>query len=114
MGSPSQGDASPIPVRRCPLNVMAGLVGSQRVDHFKNKIFVKGFSAMLVPTRKTQDVLLWHLVSNRDDSHISYRDSTVAHDETIRRADLDRLRHVVGWCPKVGFYAGEIPPPNAF
>ena len=34
-----------------PLNMMAGLARTQRVNTFNGKLFIKGFSTMLVPTK---------------------------------------------------------------
>ncbi|KAF5678711.1 nucleoside phosphorylase [Fusarium heterosporum] len=44
-----------------PLHLMAGLARAQRVDCFKDKVDIKGFSAMLIPTKKSpvRHVLGW-------------------------------------------------------
>ncbi|KAI9764589.1 MAG: hypothetical protein M1840_008318 [Geoglossum simile] len=77
-----------------PLNVMAG------------KVFIKGFSTMLVPTKQSGDLLIWHLLYNKDGDRISYLDNTVPHVENISVFDLEKARHVLGWCSEVRNYAG--------
>jgi hypothetical protein len=90
-----------------PLNVMARLAQAQRVNTFNGKIFVKGFSTMLVPTKRIGDLLIWHLFYNEDGSRISYLDSTVAHCVNLNVQDLEKTRHILGWCLNVQFYAGR-------
>lgn len=58
-----------------PLNVMAALLDEERVNTFRNRLYIKGINAMLVPTKRFDDIILWHLLLNEDGSHISYLDS---------------------------------------
>ncbi|KAK2592180.1 hypothetical protein QQS21_010122 [Conoideocrella luteorostrata] len=103
----------PIPRRSEPntgleisLNIMAGLVGTKRVNTFNGYIFIKGFSAMLVPTRNTGDLLIWHLLYKKDGNHISYLDNTVAHAQNLIEFELEEARHIIGWCSEVKYCAG--------
>ncbi|KAL3448298.1 hypothetical protein BJX65DRAFT_317505 [Aspergillus insuetus] len=57
-----------------PLNMMAGLVQASRMNRFDESLVIKGFSAMLVPTRQAGDLLIWHLVYNRNGGRVSYLD----------------------------------------
>jgi hypothetical protein len=43
-----------------PLNMMAGLLYTDRAIEFDSKVFIKGFSDMLVATRVVDDILVWH------------------------------------------------------
>lgn len=87
---------------------MAALLDEERVNTFRNRLYIKGFNAMLVPTKRFDDIILWHLLLNEDGSHISYLDSnSVETDGTIRLADLETHRHIVGWCSNATYYAGE-------
>ncbi|KIL83643.1 hypothetical protein FAVG1_13126 [Fusarium avenaceum] len=90
-----------------PLNIMAGLVQTQRVDQFDNKIYIKGFAMMLVPSQRIEDILHWHLVYNKDGSRISYLDDNLDQEKYITRLNLEDFRHVLGWCSEVKFYAGS-------
>ncbi|KAK6335930.1 hypothetical protein TWF730_003305 [Orbilia blumenaviensis] len=89
-----------------PLNMMAGLAGTKYVQTFNDKLFIKGFSTLLIPTKREGDTLIWHLVCNEDGNRISYFEDTVSHAEKLSFSELETTRHVVGWCPKAGYYAG--------
>jgi hypothetical protein len=90
-----------------PLNMMAGLARTQRANTFNGKLFIKGFSTMLVPTKHSGDLLIWHLLYNKDGNRISYLDNTIPHVENISIFDLEKARHVVGWCSEIRNYAGR-------
>jgi hypothetical protein len=104
----------PIPYRsepstglEIPLDIMAGLVRTRRINTFNGKLFIKGFSTMLVPTRLSGDLLIWHLLYNKSGSRISYLDNTVAYADNANAVDLEKTRHIVGWCSEVKYYAGR-------
>jgi hypothetical protein len=107
-GYPILRRPQPQPGLEIPLNVMAALLDEERVNPFQNRLYIKGFNAMLVPTKRFDNLLLWHLLLNKDESHISYLDSkSVETDETTRLADLETHRHIVGWCSNATYHAGE-------
>ena len=104
----------PIPLRseietglEIPLHIMAGLAQSQRVNTFDGKVLIKGFSTMLVLIKKSADLIIWHLLYNKDGNRISYLDNTVTHGETASVSDVEKARHVLGWCSEVKYYAGK-------
>lgn len=90
------------------LNIMAGLAQTQRVDRFDSRVYIKGFSTMLVPTRLEGNFLYWHLVYNKEGSRISYLDGVLEQEQRIVHMDLKDFRHVLGWCSEARFYAGKI------
>lgn len=90
------------------LNVMVGLARAQRVNRFKEKVYVKGFSTMLVPTKKTTDIICWHLIYNKDGEHISYLDDDQDQEQYIGQLDLENYRHILGWCSEAKLYAGKL------
>ncbi|KAI0380109.1 hypothetical protein F5Y04DRAFT_289679 [Hypomontagnella monticulosa] len=47
-----------------PLNMMAIMAGADRVDEFDGKIYIKGFSTMLIATRLVGDMMIWHYFYN--------------------------------------------------
>ncbi|KAH6869157.1 hypothetical protein B0T10DRAFT_418901 [Thelonectria olida] len=107
-----------------PLNMVAALAGSNRANEFDGKIFIKGFSTMLIATKITRDLLIWHYFYNRQGERISYLDHELQNVDSISLLQLDSARHVVGWCSKFTSYAGEsnarynidgtgLPPPHA-
>lgn len=95
-----------------PLNIIAGLARTKQVDTFDGKTFIKGFSAMLIPTKPSEDILTWHLLYNKDGSRISYLDSIAAHASHIGISFLENARHIVGWCSEVKSFAGECMKPR--
>ena len=91
-----------------PLNVMVALLDEERINTFKNRWYIKGFNAMLVPTKCLDGLLLWHLLLNEDESYVSYLDSkSVEMDDTVSLVELEAHRHVVGWCVDATYHAGE-------
>ncbi len=81
-----------------PLSMLAAINNTRTVEMFNRKVFLKGFSSMLVPTKKCKDMLVWHLLYNKHScNRISYLDCGVEHAD-VKIADLERTRHVVGWC----------------
>ncbi|KAL6798478.1 hypothetical protein J3E68DRAFT_449393 [Trichoderma sp. SZMC 28012] len=88
-----------------PLNMIAALANTQRIDEFNGKIFIKGFSTMLIPTDYTEGVVIWHLQYRSDGAHISYFDACVPHT-SIDISDLEQSRNIVGWCSRADIFAG--------
>ncbi|OGM48282.1 hypothetical protein ABOM_002156 [Aspergillus bombycis] len=105
----------PIPYRsgqgtglEVPLNILAGLVHANRVDVFRGKLFIKGFSSLLIPTEhiRDQSEILWHLCYNMRGGRISYLNGIAPHAGHITLADLESSRHILGWCSDARCYAG--------
>ncbi|KAK5997703.1 Conidiophore development regulator abaB [Cladobotryum mycophilum] len=90
-----------------PLDIMAALVRTQRVDRFRESTYIKGFSTMLVLMKRVGDILCWHLLYKKDGSRISYLDDHLDKERYTGRSDLEGLRHVVGWCSEAKSYAGS-------
>jgi len=90
-----------------PLNMIARLGGSQRADEFDAKVYIKGFSTMLIATKIAGDLLIWHYFHNSKGERISYLDHTLQTVENISLLQLDKYRHVVGWSAKCVYYAGK-------
>lgn len=90
-----------------PIKIMAHLIGAQYLHDFSGDTFIKGFSAMFIPTRHCQDILIWHLVYNETGEHLSYLDHRLEKILKITDHDLANLRHVVGWCPEVKIHTGS-------
>lgn len=89
------------------LNILAGLARTQRVEQFNERLCIKSFSMMLVPTKRNGDVLYWHLIYNKDGSRISYLDDCAVQEQHVSGLDLENLRHVLGWCSEAKSYAGK-------
>ena len=94
------------------LDLMAQLVGVRRISNFSGSILIKGCSAVLVPTRLTQDTIIWHLVFDELGSYISYADPRLKYilENSVKgltRGALETSRHVLGWCSYVFNRAGR-------
>lgn len=91
-----------------PLNIIAGLVRTRRINTFNGTLFIKGFSAMLVPTKCCGDLLIWHLLYNKDGNRISYLENTISPIDNISVSELEKTRHVIGWSSDIKYYVGRI------
>jgi hypothetical protein len=94
------------------LDMMAVLTQAKYVTKFDERIVMKGFSTMLVPTERNGDTIFWHMLYNEDGNRISYRDDRIANEASdlhmeLEYADAERSRHVLGWSSKVEISAGE-------
>ncbi|KAL7918478.1 hypothetical protein ACQKWADRAFT_316483 [Trichoderma austrokoningii] len=90
-----------------PLNMMAALANSRRIDEFHGSIFIKGFSTMLIPTDfvEGEGVITWHLQYRTDGGHVSYYDACVPH-VSVSASDVEQSRNIVGWCSQADLLAG--------
>lgn len=96
-----------------PLDMMAQLAGSRRIQDFCGSVFVKSFSTLLLLTKRVADVVIWHLVFNENGEYISYTDPRVQSIESPKSSSrglhsLQSQRHILGWCSKVDNIAGEL------
>lgn len=64
---------------------------------------------MLIPAKKSGDLLIWHLLCNKHRERISYIEKTGEHERKITVDSLERFRHVVGWCSDATYHAGMSP-----
>ncbi|KAJ0420501.1 hypothetical protein BJY00DRAFT_136689 [Aspergillus carlsbadensis] len=86
-----------------PLEMMTTLAQAQRPTLFQGKICFKGFSVILVPTKRAENCVLWHMLFNEDGSRISYSDDRIPglpglYPDGLRVADLHTATHILGWC----------------
>ncbi|KAI1213921.1 uncharacterized protein F4807DRAFT_409721 [Annulohypoxylon truncatum] len=85
------------------LDMLVALARARYVDTFKSKVFIKGFSTMLIPTKQSGNLLVWHLLYNKDpNKRISYLDCDLGHQHIdIEMHALGKYRHILGWCSDV-------------
>lgn len=88
------------------IGLMAILVGTSYVQPFAGKLFFKGFSTMLMSIKRDTDVMLWHLISCKDDERVSYNEGIPLSNYTVQPADLENSRHILGWCSAAICMAG--------
>jgi hypothetical protein len=90
-----------------PLEIMASLTGTRKVNIFDGRIVLKGFSTMLVPAKCNQNAVTWHLLYQKDGEHISYLQSEQFPLLELKIQQLEKARHFLGWCPAARMYAGR-------
>ncbi|KAJ5909860.1 purine and uridine phosphorylase [Penicillium tannophilum] len=92
-----------------PLNILAGLVHAENAEIFNGRIFIKGFSNLLLPTEyvRDEDQITWHLLYNAEGKRISYLHGIKGHAENIPLSALGTNRHILGWCLDAKCYAGS-------
>lgn len=90
-----------------PLHMLMALADATTVSEFDNKTFIKGFSAMLIPTNQVDDMILWHLLFNEDGSRISYIDYRASGIQHISPTGLREARHILGWTTKAKNHTGS-------
>lgn len=95
-----------------PLCLMVALAQARHVTAFDGKLFIKGFCTILMPTKHVGNIVIWHMLFNEDGSNISYADPRVrsipgVHLDNLRIVDIEKSRHIIGWCPYVKSYAGR-------
>ncbi|KAL3451157.1 hypothetical protein BJX65DRAFT_235059 [Aspergillus insuetus] len=112
-GSPVIVSGYPIPRRprdgvglETSLDTMAGLLGTDRINIFRNQIYIKAFAMMLFPTQHFDNIIVWHLLwSDRD--RVSYLKSRGILKQNLSISDLESCRHIVGWCMDIRYIIGS-------
>ncbi|KAL5355091.1 hypothetical protein BJX96DRAFT_1781 [Aspergillus floccosus] len=89
-----------------PLHILAGLTQARRANAFDGKTVLKGFSVMLVPTKFSNNIIMWHMLHADDNKRLSYRETESFTPVKISGTELDNSRHILGWCSDMKLYAG--------
>jgi hypothetical protein len=92
-----------------PLNIATALMQERTIQEFDGSCFIKAYNALIAPMKVSRDVVLWHLFLNEDGQRISYNDAKDHQDLSIH--DLEKHRHIIGWCSDFAYHAGTIPFP---
>lgn len=83
------------------LPVMALLLDAERLTTQRTTIFLKGFNAAAVPTAIANDIVHWHLVTNKTGDRLSYNNARLAIDDKtfsmLNEHVIRKSRHVLGW-----------------
>jgi hypothetical protein len=77
--------------------MLVAMTDADGVSEFDHRAYIKGYSAMLVPTQQKDNLIMWHLLLNEDGSRISYTDCRLEALEHIRPTGLKQARHILGW-----------------
>ncbi|KAK2609901.1 hypothetical protein N8I77_003373 [Diaporthe amygdali] len=91
-----------------PLNVMAGLIGGQRINELMGNRYIKGLRSMLVTSGNTTGIFNWHHLVNSNERRISYLYGRRHQAKSVlaSSSSLAAARHIVGWCPNVSHQVG--------
>jgi hypothetical protein len=89
-----------------PLQMMARLAQAKFVNTFLGSPIMKGFSAMLIPSENCEEMIVWHLVHNKNGDRISYLDTSVVAAKGVLASQLSQTRHILGWCSNARYLAG--------
>ncbi|KAI0858157.1 hypothetical protein F4860DRAFT_505599 [Xylaria cubensis] len=114
-GYPIPRRAEPDTGIEIPLAMIAALANSQKVSVFLGKLLIKGYSTALVPTRRYDEFIYWHVVSNENGDHLEFNDHRIKrlfrqYPSGLTLGDLEFGRHIVGWCANAKNNTGA---PNA-
>lgn len=94
-----------------PLDLMTLLTRTRYVDEFGSRMYIKGFSTMLIPTKRSDGMIYWHLLFNTNpEERISYLEGRAGH-AAVQKADLETSRHVLGWCSDAANTVGKLHTP---
>ena len=82
-----------------PLELAADLGQALYATTFKGILLLKGVCSALVPTKKTDNSVIWHYVLDHNLAYLAYNQALEIWDKTssIDSACLKTLRHYVGW-----------------
>ena len=96
------------------LGMMTGLAEATHATDFDDGIVIKGFSAMFIPTARTEKSVRWHLTYVENGDRISYcsahKQTRCLHSAGPEGVDLSLLsisRHFLGWASFAVLRAGK-------
>lgn len=100
-----------------PLDIMASLIGADRVTPFGQDLIIKGYSGLLYATEHNDRFIMWHLIYNERElepsaSRISFADKRIPWPADqrlalLRPGDVFYTRHIVGWTSTIRLNAGQ-------
>nr|AFT91405.1 hypothetical protein [Aspergillus rugulosus] len=105
-GYPTPRRPEPDPGLEIPLEILAGLSQVRRANTFDGKTVLKGFSVILIPTKFSKDIVMWHMLHGDSDKRLSYRETESFEAINLSGKDLENSRHILGWCSDMKLYAG--------
>ncbi|KAF2764695.1 hypothetical protein EJ03DRAFT_262861, partial [Teratosphaeria nubilosa] len=89
------------------LGMMATLSQAQSAVIFAGRCLLKGYNSMLVPTKRTDSSVQWHLLVDKQGERLSSVEGwQMAKVNSFADAFFEGARHFVGWAAKVEGIAG--------
>jgi len=108
--NPIIANGFPIPERandelglEIPMEIMVALGGARYAMEFEGGVVIKGFSAAFIPTKRTEDIIQWHLIRAPLDTRIKYEavkqcpKRALLHE--VNHASIQSSRAILGWWP---------------
>ncbi|KAF5971617.1 Pfs domain-containing protein [Fusarium bulbicola] len=97
------------------LDIMAGLAQADQIHALGDGFYIKGYSTMLVPTRRYSDIQYWHLIHRKDGGRLfHFPDNIIKERSAVSLKDLEHCRHILGWCSEaesfLGLFNSSRPP----
>ncbi|KAF4338945.1 hypothetical protein FBEOM_7121 [Fusarium beomiforme] len=95
------------------LRYVAGIIGSQEVVQWHDRLLMKGFNMLIIASLVSSDVMVWHLlVSDEPEKRISYVDPRLNEidskvSDEMQLGYVEGKRHVIGWCTKATDFCGN-------
>jgi hypothetical protein len=63
---------------------------------------------MLVPVKRSDNIVVWHLLYNRRaNDRISYLDASAVEHADVTASELEKTRHIIGWCSEASSTPGR-------
>ena len=90
------------------LGIVSAVLRTQRITMMDNRIYIKAFSAMLIPIEQVGDTILWHYIYDASGNYLQYSQDLVEHATGIRPEALAKYRCIVGYCSEAKLNAGKI------
>ena len=90
------------------LPIIASLIQSTKVIVLDGKLFIKGFSAMLVPTAVDSETIRWHYMFDADGDYLPFDATTPCTPVGIDSSHIGSRRHIVGWCSEAKINVGKL------
>ncbi|KAF4544369.1 Pfs domain protein [Lasiodiplodia theobromae] len=92
--------------------MMAEVAEAKRATEIDGRLLIKGFSTLFVPTKRVDDLVMWHMLYNEDGGRISYFDlrGVDIGDASVKGltfSALESSRHILGWCSVAKNLAGS-------
>ena len=94
------------------LPIIASLIQSTKVIVLDGKLFLKGFSAMLVPTAVDSETVKWHYLFDADGDYLPFDVAALCAPIGIDSSKIDIRRHIVGWCSEAKINVGKLHHPK--
>lgn len=92
------------------IDILARLVDAHTMDGFNERLYLKGFSSMLVATDIKNGFVLWHHSYNKKGQRVSYNDVGDVAFTKVSGPEVENARRIVGWSARINYNAGKSLP----